>query len=822
MCSTSVAGDRQPGNDVRRDTLFVRVLDVAVADIVSPDTVVNADSVRPVVRARNDGNVPASLRCHVWIDSAAYHDSVLLLVGAGGEQVCSLELWRGAIGWHAMRCSLAYVGDLRPENNTAGRQFRVVRRDVGVERILCPAGVVDSGRSWPPRAVVRNYGTEVEILDVRCAIGDFYVDVATVDSLAPGGTAEVEFDEWTALARGWQAVRCSTMLDGDRVEGNNACRDSVFVRVLDAAVEEILYPRERISRGDVRVRARVANHGNASASVPVSARIWTDSAELSSDTLWVELEPGRDSVAEFQSWYAGTSGDYWCGCSTGLEGDMLPVNDTVTQPFHVVRIDAALLEVVRPLDTVVEGRIEPLLRVANQSEESGDLWAFVRITGGNAVAYLDSAVRTMPGDDTASIGFRGWGAERGAYHVAAWVSIAGDSNSANDSLFRDVVVESLESRRWIELASMPAGPRGRGVAAGGSMAAAGDELFVVKGGNTLEFLYYRPDADTWGWLPMMDTGPSGRKVKCGATLTSDGSTVFALKGNHTREFWVYSVRDGTWSPGPELPVGTSTVKYGAGLAFVPSADTDKVYCVKGSGGLEFLVYWCGPSEWHSRRPLPAAPGGRKARRGTALGALGARLFCTKGGTSEFYEYVPSRDTWLTCASLPVSGRSGRFRKCRDGAALVGDGTRSVYALKGGGCSEFWRYDAAGDSWSQLDDVPMGNGGSRVKAGAALAWVSGRVFALKGGRTRELWCFDPLAARIPAPVPAAELCGGDAMSGLGSSEATIQTAPAHGQRAAGTEVLDACGRKMKPGAPGVYFIVGPGGSGRVIRRLVLVR
>jgi hypothetical protein len=70
---------------------------------------------------------------------------------------------------------------------------------------------------------------------------------------------------------------------------------------------------------------------------------------------------------------------------------------------------------------------------------------------------------------------------------------------------------------------------------------------------------------------------------------------------------------------------------------------------------------------------------------------------------------------------------------------------TVYALKGNNTQEFWCYDAAGDSWRQLADVPLGLSGRKVKGGAGLAfWRAAPdedyVYALKGNKRNEFWAY----------------------------------------------------------------------------------
>jgi len=159
--------------------------------------------------------------------------------------------------------------------------------------------------------------------------------------------------------------------------------------------------------------------------------------------------------------------------------------------------------------------------------------------------------------------------------------------------------------------------------------------------------------------------------------------------------------------------------------------------------------WRVPPAWTQQ---PNVPGGRSLKQvkdGGALcfgrlGAVGSVVFALKGNnTSEFYGFSPSADTWLSLASMPFA--PDRTRCVKKGAALACDPRDStVYAFKGNSTREFWKYDAARDSWMQLKDIPLGPHNKKVKGGAALAFChSGGgdlVYALKGGNKSEMWAY----------------------------------------------------------------------------------
>jgi hypothetical protein len=89
--------------------------------------------------------------------------------------------------------------------------------------------------------------------------------------------------------------------------------------------------------------------------------------------------------------------------------------------------------------------------------------------------------------------------------------------------------------------------------------------------------------------------------------------------------------------------------------------------------------------------------------------------------------------------MPFVGRSGRSRRSGDGGAgawFAG----GIYALKGGSTSEFWRYEATTNTWTEFDSLPpLGSSGNhKVYAGGSLALADSTLFVLKGNRTKESW------------------------------------------------------------------------------------
>jgi len=67
-------------------------------------------------------------------------------------------------------------------------------------------------------------------------------------------------------------------------------------------------------------------------------------------------------------------------------------------------------------------------------------------------------------------------------------------------------------------------------------------------------------------------------------------------------------------------------------------------------------------------------------------------------------------------------------------------------LKGGNTQEFWKYQADSAKWTELDTMPLVGQGSlkkkKVKNGADVVPVQGTIYALKGNGTFEYWRYVP--------------------------------------------------------------------------------
>jgi N-acetylneuraminic acid mutarotase len=167
--------------------------------------------------------------------------------------------------------------------------------------------------------------------------------------------------------------------------------------------------------------------------------------------------------------------------------------------------------------------------------------------------------------------------------------------------------------------------------------------------------------------------------------------------------------------------------------------------------------------WARKADIPTGPMSKRVKDGAALAYCASDqsdpsdesdssyVYALKGnGTGEFYRYNTKFNSWTKQDSIPLIGRSGKKKGVKKGGALAAaDG--KVYAVKGNNSLEFWSYDPSDSSypsdpsypWTQLADVPPGAKGVKDGAGAAAVKVGDTscVYLLKGGSTYEFYRFN---------------------------------------------------------------------------------
>ncbi|MEO0132460.1 MAG: T9SS type A sorting domain-containing protein [candidate division WOR-3 bacterium] len=216
-----------------------------------------------------------------------------------------------------------------------------------------------------------------------------------------------------------------------------------------------------------------------------------------------------------------------------------------------------------------------------------------------------------------------------------------------------------------------------------------------------------------------------------------------------------------YGPGTITPSGTVVVNYGEDKTFEITPNTgcglDSVLVDGTNVGTPLsytfqnvitdhtiTAYFSSAPGYSSLPQVPQAGDvkpGKHVKDGGALVAAGNVLYAFHGNKSwQFYKYYPNRDSWAIMESIPygykykittgVDSNNFNRKKVSKGAALCYDGSRYIYATKGNGTYEFWKYDTQNDTWYLVSYVPTAKA---LKGGTSLAYLDGYVYLLAGGQ-----------------------------------------------------------------------------------------
>lgn len=749
-CTTRLDTDMATANDRQTGSFAVNVHDAAAAAIISPGAAADSGTTVPVrVAVTNKGSLTEELVVAARFGSD-YVEQVLATVYAGATDTVQLTPWTVGLsrGFWPAACSTWVAGDADPTNDVLERPLLVNVRDAAVTALVAPSGRVDSGAVITPQALISNAGNVDATFNVRFTIADGYSSTRTV-TLAGGRDSVVGFASWTARIPGRLATRCTTLLAGDAYPANDYADSAVTVVGTDVGVIAIDAPAAIENPGPVDPACRVQNYS------PVARTFWTwieignsDGAVYRDSAVVTNLGPDSVASVGFATWNA-TSGLWIARCSTGLGPDRNPSNDTLSAACRVVRPDVGVVSIVVPTGTMRMVPVAPLLRVTNFGDQTASFPVHLSITDqvSGEVVYADSAtVPDLPPGSTRDQRLPEWASRVGSFDLVAWSAWPPDCQPVNDTAFGSVLV-THGVLGWSARLDMPPGGSGRPARHGACLAGLPSDpprIFALKGYKTYEFFSYDPVADAWDQLADLPPGPSGKPVKKSSAICSDGERyLYCIKGNRTYEFWRYDAESGTWDQLADVPGGK--LKYGTGLAYVRGADSISgwIYCLKASKTLEFYRFDVGTGTWHQLANAPLEPSGRDFRKGSAITVHDdGTLYVLKGKYNDFYRYSVAKDSWAALTPMPGTGHDGRRSRPKDGADLAADGQSLVYAMPGGNRDYFFCYNIASNGWTELDPVPMGNSGRRVKHGGSLFHLGRQIWALKGNKTAEFYAYTP--------------------------------------------------------------------------------
>jgi hypothetical protein len=743
---------------------------VGCTGILAPTGTVNSGSaVTPACSVYNSGNQTESYGVRMKIGSGYNNTASVSSHAAGTCVYVTFPTWTANPGGTiAVSCSTELTGDATPANDKRTGSVLVQVLDAQTMSVNAPTGIVTQGAVISPQARVKNNGNTQQTFTILFAISDGYNNTQSV-TLAAAAESVMTFGSWTASTVGTWATKCSTQLSGDMTPGNDKATGTVTVNRYEVGVVAIVSPTDPSAPGSIIPRATVRNYGNARQLTTVTMQINSATPYSQTVSLSGGLPPGADTAVDFPAWTA-TNGNYVAHCSVSTANDPVRANDTLSKAFRVGNVDVAANAILAPVGNFDSTQVvTPSARVQNNGDFTATFKAFFRMSNFmDAVIYRESLIVNSLGVGVEStIAFPVWPKphEPALYTTLCSVYVAGDGNGINDLASGAFTVYFAPPEPgWHQKASLPAGPKGKGVKDGGCLTAyevdGADTSFIyaLKGNGRYEFYRYNVQSNAWiakESIPAIGSSGKKKAVKKGACMPGKliidpYNLVHAGKGNGTLEWWQYDpALSGTptypWKQMADVPAGAKACKEGCGAATVMFADTVYIYFLKGSGTQEFYRYNVATGIWSGAlAPAPLGLSGKTWKNGSGLTAEddwevpNPLVYAIKGSTNELFAYDVGTNVWVTKAPLPFTGSSGKKKKVKDGAGIVFHDD-VVYALKGGGTSEFWSYNADSDRWTQGTDIPAGSG-KPVKGGGALTYASNpnALFALKGNNTLDFF------------------------------------------------------------------------------------
>jgi N-acetylneuraminic acid mutarotase len=267
---------------------------------------------------------------------------------------------------------------------------------------------------------------------------------------------------------------------------------------------------------------------------------------------------------------------------------------------------------------------------------------------------------------------------------------------------------------WVQRASYPGGPLASAVSF-----VIGDKLYAGTGfrnGYINSFQQYDPSHDTWTAIP-----PLPGQIRADAVAFAIGGYGYVGLGQNClgsgnclftyfKDFWRYDPTNNVWTAAADFPgTGRSTAS-----AFVIG---QRAYIAGGSTAGDNDVWEFEPvtNKWTQKASFP----GECISRTTAF-AVGANGYVGLGNPAcaDFWRYDAASDTWAAIAPFAGSGRNEAAGISSTTAGFVAGGALDVTYF-----SDIWTYNPANNSWVKLNTTYPGKGRSEMIADI----VGGRFF-----------------------------------------------------------------------------------------------
>jgi hypothetical protein len=733
--------------------------DVGVLSIIEPVSNVAAGNVvYPKVLIKNFGTARDTFPVTFKIGSVYTQTISPVILAAGDTVTKSFPGWTAVMGSYSTKAYTALTSDQWRGNDTAAGSFSVVAaHDVGVTAILAPKDTVANNITITPKAIIKNFGINAETFSAIFKIGTGYTQMVSSINLNAGVTDTVDFLSWTTSV-GTYSTQCYTQLSTDNNRSNDTANGSVYVSNSYQENFESSNGNYTASPSSSAWEWGVPTSGPGSAhsSTKLWATILADNYTNNADWKLTSVElvaTQNNPTLKFWHWFnmemtstiydggnvkiSTNGGSTWtvvtpvggytgtCISTTpGVGGQQvfsginetwsevvfnLPVNagQTFLLRWHFgsdqgvvrsgwylddvncigavpyIRNDVGIDAIIYPVGAhQANTSLEPIVRVKNYGQVTQTNFQVICSIVGVAGAYRYSntqVVASLAASDTIHINFLTWTPTIiESCNVKMRTVLIGDQNSVNDRSVGAFVVADLTPPATPNLLSP----------ANGAVINNSSPVFIWR---------------------------SAAEAVCYNIVIKSG----------TQEIINEVVSDTTYIPS-ELVDGVYSWRVRAKNAAENwgNFSVERVFTINTTPPT--------PSGWLRKNSIPTLVAGKAVKDGGALVAVRDSLYAFRGNKSkEFYLY--NGLSWIRKESIPFGKKPNdiyAFNKktVAKGGALCFDGSSSIYATKGNGTKEFWKYNIANNTWlaKAFVNVPKG-----LKGGTSIVFYNGKVYLLAG-------------------------------------------------------------------------------------------
>ncbi len=559
---------------------------------------------------------------------------------------------------------------------------------------------------------------------------------------------------------------------------------------------------------------------------------------LNPETYWVRLtisniydestfvanhQPNTKLILPFLPFAANfPRGSYILTCSTRLNGDMYPPNDSLRRTIQVRVRDVGILEILAPPDFVNFGETHPVrVRLKNFGNVNASFYALMTIGS----LYKESVLVALNPDEVRDVSFPDWlVSERGTLIVKCTTRLDGDLRPENNKLEKrttvdvgDVGVVAILSPVGTIDSGLSVIPKVR-VKNFGTLPISfpvrvsigsfytdyqSVENLLPEEERDVDFIsctliqrgYHLVKCSTeFGGdqersndtlsatllIRILDVGVNERLVPRDS-IPKD--TVFFPKARVANfgfpevSFSVlYEIRRGTTVIYSEredviglLPQEMADIEFppltlpdtGVYISYINAELPYDCHPENNSFSGIFRVYQgesSQPPAWRHIANIPSEPDYKMVGSGGSLTATPEGIYLIKGNNTRSL-YRFSPETGEV-AFVDSLPYGIKPKKVKKGAAIT-YGSDNLYIAKGNSTKELWQFSIPQDSWSNLPEVPGEKG---LKGGTGLIYLNKHLYLLKGSKTQEFYSLNLSTMRWEIlqgpPVP---ICDGSCLT-----------------------------------------------------------